>query len=129
MLKKARRTQFFDRFECSDNLLTINVLQVNLSFLSRNVTLESLSFKFLFRHTYKTGIYTLLHILTGANCLYFRFLLFFSFQRAVLKFSARTERFCSALCLKLQCAENVTTVRWNFENLVVFFQELFAGSK
>ncbi len=32
MLKKMRRTQFFDGFVCSDNLLIISVLCVNLPF-------------------------------------------------------------------------------------------------
>ena len=105
------RAQFFNNFECCGNLLIINALQVNLPSPPQNVTLESLSFKFLFRHTYKTDIYTLLNILTKLRCLFLRFLLFFSFQRAVFKFSAHSERIFSALCLKLQCAENVTTAR------------------
>ena len=54
---------------------------------------------------------------------------FFYFQRAVVKFSAHSERISTALQIKLQCAAKKKTVRWKFENLVLFFQELFTGDK
>ena len=64
--------------------------------------------------------YTLINILVEVNCLFLRFLLSFYFQRAVFKFSAHCERISTALQIKLQCAVKKKTVRWKFENLVVF---------
>ena len=118
-----RWTQFFEKFVCSDNLLIINILHLNSSFFSSNAPSNPLIFRFLFRHSSNTYVYTLLNILAVLRHPFFRFLLFFYFQRTVLEFSAHSERISTALQIKLQCAENVTTVRWKFENLVVFFKD------
>lgn len=56
MLKKTCWTQFFDIFDCSNNMLIINVLYKNLLFFPSNITLKSLTFKFLFRHFSKAII-------------------------------------------------------------------------
>ena len=69
--------QFFENFEYSDNLLIINILQSNPSFSLPNTLPNSLTFKFLFRHTFETGIYTLLNILSEAHSLFLRFPMFF----------------------------------------------------
>ena len=121
--------QFFENFEYSDNLLIINILQSKTSFSLSNALKNSLAFKILFRLIAKAVNYTLLNTPSGANCLFLRFPLFFSLQRAVFIFSAHSERNSSALQIKLQCAVKKKTVRWKFENLVVFFQELFAEDK
>ena len=76
-LKKTRRTQFFDNFECFDNKLIINILQAYLSFLPQNTVSNPLTFKFLFRHTFKIANYTLLNILSEAHSLFLRFPMFF----------------------------------------------------
>ena len=111
MLKKTRRTQFFEYFEYFDNLLIINVLWLNSSFLLPNHLQNPSTFQFLFRHTFKTVNYTLLNISVEVNCLFLRSPLLLFFQRTVVKFSAHSERISTALQIKLQCAENVTTVR------------------
>ena len=129
MLKKMRRTQFFEHFVRSDNMLITNILHTNSSFLSSNALKNQLTFKFLFRHTFQVEIYTLFNISSAPCCLFFRFPLFLFFQRAVLKFSAHSERISTALQIKLQCAVKKKTVRWKFENLVLFFKRLFTGDK
>ncbi len=123
------RTQIFDRFVYSDNLLIINTLRFNLAFSSSNATKNPLTFKFLFRHTFSAVNYIFLNISTEVNCLFSRSLLFLSLQRAVFIFSAHSAENCSALEIKLQCAVKKKTVRWKFKNLVVLFQKLFAGDK
>ncbi len=64
-----RRAQFFEIFEYSDNLLIINFLHLNQLFLSPDTTLESLIFKFLFRHFSKAVDYTFLNISPCSHCL------------------------------------------------------------
>ena len=128
-LKKTCRTQFFNNPGYSDNLLTINVLWYNPPFPSKNRTQNPLTFQFLFRYTFKAENYIFLNISAEANCLFLHSPLQFSFQRAVFIFSAHSERIFSALKIKLQCAVKKKTARWKFENLVVFFQKLFAGDK
>ena len=123
------RTQFFEDCECSDNLLIINVLWQVQPFTLPNTASNSLIFEFLFRHSSKTENYTSLNISAEANCFFLRSPLFFSLQRAVFKFSAHSGEISTVLKIKFQCAENVATVRWNFQNLVLFSQELFAGCK
>ena len=129
MLKKTCRTQILENFEYFSNLLIINNLRLNLLFLSSNATQNPPTFQFLFRRAFKTTNYTFLNISSENH----RFLPpkqeFFNFQRAVFKFSAHSERISSALWLKLQCAENLTRVRWKFENLVLFSKRLFAEDK
>ena len=92
-----RQTQFFEKFVYSDNTLITNILCLNLPFLPSKILKNPLTFKFLFKHSSKARSYTLLNISTEANCLFLRSPLFFSLQRAVFKFSAHSERICSAL--------------------------------
>ena len=125
-LKKTHRMQFFENFEYSDNLLVINILQSKPSFSPSIALKNSLAFKILFRLIARAVNYTLLNTPSGANCLFLRFPLFFSLQRAVFIFSAHSAENCSAQEIKLQCAVEKKTVRWKFENLVLFFRELFA---
>ncbi len=106
-----RWTQIFEYFEQSDNILIINVLQLNSPFLSPNHIRNPPTFQFLFRRAFKTINYTFLNNLTGFCCLFFRFSVFFYFQRAVVKFSAHSERISTALQIKLQCAMKKKTVR------------------
>ena len=89
MLKKTCRLQFFEHFGYSNNLLITNILRLNMPFLSSKNLKNSLTFKFLFRHSFKAGNYTFLNILAKSCCLFLRFPLLFYFQRTVLKFSAR----------------------------------------
>ncbi len=56
-----RRTHFFKHFEYFSNLLIMNTLQPCSQFLSPNCAQNQLTFKFLFRHTFKTVNYTLLN--------------------------------------------------------------------
>ncbi len=107
MLKKVHRMQFFENFECFDNLLIINSLYLNIPFPPSDVLKNSLDFEFLFRRTSKAEIYILFNISIEAHCAFFRFPVFFYFQRAVLNFSAHSERISSVLQIKLQCAENL----------------------
>ena len=129
MLKKMRRTQFFEHFVRSDNLLITNILHTNSSFLSLNVLKNQLTFKFLFSHFPKVKI---IHSLTSRlkqTVFFSASLCFFSSQRAVFIFSAHSGKNSSALQIKLQCAVKKKTVRWKFENLVLFFKRLFTGDK
>ena len=57
-----RRTQFFEKFVYSDNILITNDLFLNLPFLPSNILKNPLSFKFLFKNSSKARIYTLLNI-------------------------------------------------------------------
>ncbi len=77
MLKKTCWTQIFETSEYSDNLLTINMLQPKLLLSPLNVTQNPLTFKFLFRHSSKAAIYTLLNILSEVHSLFLRFPMFF----------------------------------------------------
>ncbi len=88
MLKKLCRTQFFEHFGYSDNLLITNVLRLGTSFLPQNTTQIPFTFKFLFGHTFQADNYIFLNISTEANCFFLRFPLFFYFQCAVVTFSA-----------------------------------------
>ena len=114
------RTHFSEYFEYSDNILIINMLQLNPPFLSSNTLKNPPTFRFLFRYSSYAINYTLLNISTEANSLFLHFPLRFYFQRTVFKFSAHSAENCSALEIKLQCAVEKKTVRWKFENLVVF---------
>ena len=111
MLKKTRRTQFFEKSEYLSNLLIINVLYINPPFPLSNAFKNLLTFKFLFRHSSQAENYTLLNISTEANSLFLCFPLFFYFQRAVVKFSAHSGKNSTALQIKLQCAVKKKTVR------------------
>ena len=111
MLKKMRRTQFFDGFVYSDNLLIISILCVNLPFSPSSTLKNTLTFKFLFRHSSKTVNYTLLNISTEANFVFLGFPVFSNFQRTVFFFAAHSGKNCSALQIKLQCAVKKKTVR------------------
>ena len=82
-----------------------------MPFLSSNTAANSLISLFLFRRFSEANNYTFFNISTEVNCLFFCSPLFFSLQRAVLNFSAHSERNSTALQIKLQCAGNVTTVR------------------
>ncbi len=72
-----RRTQFFEHFEYFSNILIINILQTNLPFHPPNTAQDSLTFKFLFRHTFKTTNYTFLNISSEKHRLFLRFLMLF----------------------------------------------------
>ena len=100
-----RRTQFFEYFEYFSNTLIINALQTILPFLSPNTAQDSSTFKFLFRHTFKTTNYTFLNTLSEKH----RFLPqkqeFFKFQRTENFKTARWKFKNTALFLKKQCAE------------------------
>ena len=111
MLKKMRRTQFFDGFVYADNLLIISILCVNLPFPPLKSLKSSLSFRFLFRHSSKMGNYTLLNISTEANFVFLGFPVFSNFQRTVFFFAAHSGKNCSALQINLQCAVKKKTVR------------------
>ena len=88
MLKKTCRLQFFEHFGYSNNLLITNILRLNMPFLSSKNLKNSLTFKFLFGHTFQADNYIFLNISTETNCFFLRFPLFFYFQRAVVTFSA-----------------------------------------
>ena len=88
MLKKTRRTQFFEDFEKFCKLLILNILHPNPAFSSPNHIRNPPTFQFLFRHTFKTINYTLLNILPEDHRFLPRKQDFFKFQRAVLKFPA-----------------------------------------
>lgn len=62
MPRKMRRTQFSDKFGYFDNLLIINILRFNLAFSSSNATKNSLTSKFLFRHTFNAANYIFINI-------------------------------------------------------------------
>ena len=91
-----RWAQFFDNFEYSDNLLIINILQINLSFLPSNSLKNPLTFKFLFKHFSKAEF---IHFLTfrlkhvaffcTLQCFFLYSALFFIFQRTAAKIPLR----------------------------------------
>ena len=77
MLKKTYWAQLFETYENFSNLLIISILQINLPLLLSNTTQNPPTFKFLFRHTSKTAIYTFLNISTELHCLFPHFLMLF----------------------------------------------------
>ena len=82
-----------------------------MPFSLSNTASKLLIFEFLFRHSSKAADYTLLNISAEANCFFLSFPLFLFFQRAVILFSAHSERISTALQIKLQCAAKKKTVR------------------
>ena len=128
-LKKTHWTQFSEISEWFSNLLIINILHETPSSLLSNVTKKTFIFKFLFSHFSKAKIIHFFTFWLKQTVFFFASLCFFSPQRAVFIFSAHSGKISSALQIKLQCAAEKKTVRWKFENLVLFLQELFTGDK
>ena len=73
MLKKRAGRNFFEKSEYFSNLLNINMLQLNSPFPPSNVLKNPLTFKLLFKHSFKAVNYILLNILTRLRCLFLRF--------------------------------------------------------
>ena len=71
------RTQFFETFECLENLLITNELHLNSEFSLPNITFNPLTFRFQFKYSSKAAIYTLLNISTEPQCFVLRFPMLF----------------------------------------------------
>ena len=97
MLKKTHRTQFFDYFEYSDNYLIINPLHPDSSFSFPNITLESPTFKFPFKHSAKAEIIHFLTFQLKPIIFYFEERCFFIFSALSSNFQ-RTENKIAAHC-------------------------------